>query len=606
MNKHDEDLIAEMQDLACKNAGTGIATCLSKAVDRLTVLVKEKVEFRKRSLRIWPGFVILLFVSLLCSQAGATCTTGALPFNLQNNTVADATQVMANFNQIVNGTAVNCASSGANTDITSLGGLTTPLSAGQGGTAIWTGGTSTGSANAQVVASVTPSTGFSLTQNKCVLFTAGFTNTAAAQLNVFSTGLTNVFRQSPSGPQALTGGEIIAANQVFACYDGTEYQLFDPPGQDGGLGLKTNLASAGTTDLGTVPSHNVNVTGVTTITAFGSSASVTYPYYVVTFAGALTLTYNASSLILPGTANIVTAANDTALLQYLGSGNWQVMAYSKANGTAVVNPTPLCGFTGLVIFPDGGTPNTSLDVFYDSSVLINPTGNVPIFVGIKSFVIDTTNGTVTSTANGMDGEARGNNNWVTVWGISNGTTWAGLGSLNAPPTGPTLPAGYSYYCYAGALKTNGSGNFYYSVQRGRDAQFVQGANNVAVLPLITNGVQGTSCDTTTPTWLLATIRGTTGVGIWTPSTSVSVNLLLTNAYNGNGPHYTAVAPNGSYVGAGAASTTAAAPLSLPAGAGFVASASASLIFESFSVAFCGSGTGSALWALGWRDNVNAQ
>lgn len=58
----------------------------------------------------------------------------ALPYNLTNGTTADATQVMANFNQIVSNTNSNAAHSGANSDITSLSALSTPLSVGQGGT----------------------------------------------------------------------------------------------------------------------------------------------------------------------------------------------------------------------------------------------------------------------------------------------------------------------------------------------------------------------------------------------------------------------------------------------------------------------------------------
>lgn len=58
----------------------------------------------------------------------------ALPFSLTNGTTADATQVMANFNQIVNNVNANGAHNGANSDITSLSGLATPLSVGQGGT----------------------------------------------------------------------------------------------------------------------------------------------------------------------------------------------------------------------------------------------------------------------------------------------------------------------------------------------------------------------------------------------------------------------------------------------------------------------------------------
>lgn len=58
----------------------------------------------------------------------------ALPFTLTNGTTADATQVMANFNQIVNNVNANGAHSGANADITSLSAISTPLSVAQGGT----------------------------------------------------------------------------------------------------------------------------------------------------------------------------------------------------------------------------------------------------------------------------------------------------------------------------------------------------------------------------------------------------------------------------------------------------------------------------------------
>lgn len=58
----------------------------------------------------------------------------SLPFDLINGQVADANQVMGNFDEIVNDVNDNAAASGANADITSLSGLTTPLSVNQGGT----------------------------------------------------------------------------------------------------------------------------------------------------------------------------------------------------------------------------------------------------------------------------------------------------------------------------------------------------------------------------------------------------------------------------------------------------------------------------------------
>lgn len=56
------------------------------------------------------------------------------PDLLQNGNPADATQVMANFYKIQNDVNANAAENGANSSITSLTGLTTPLSIAQGGT----------------------------------------------------------------------------------------------------------------------------------------------------------------------------------------------------------------------------------------------------------------------------------------------------------------------------------------------------------------------------------------------------------------------------------------------------------------------------------------
>lgn len=88
------------------------------------------------------------------------------------------------------------------------------------------------------------------------------------------------------------------------------------------------ISSATTTDLGSVPARAVTVTGTTTITGLGTIKAGTIKF--VTFSGILTLTHNGTSLILPGAANITTAAGDTAVLVSLGSGNWRCMAYQRA------------------------------------------------------------------------------------------------------------------------------------------------------------------------------------------------------------------------------------------------------------------------------------
>lgn len=94
--------------------------------------------------------------------------------------------------------------------------------------------------------------------------------------------------------------------------------------------IGANIASAGTTDLGAVSGLRHLITGTTTITSFGTvSAGI---WKVVVFQGALTLTHNATSLILPSGANITTAAGDVAIVQSEGSGNWRCLSYSRATG----------------------------------------------------------------------------------------------------------------------------------------------------------------------------------------------------------------------------------------------------------------------------------
>jgi hypothetical protein len=159
-----------------------------------------------------------LWLVAVPAWAGVPCT---LPFNLQNGTTADATQVMANYNALVNCLTL-AAAAGVNSDITALTGLTTPLPPTEGGTSFYIGGTSSGSANAQVISSVTPT--FTLQAGSKVSFTAGFSNSGPLQINVASTGLLNVYRHSQFGATLTVGGEVVAGQRVVLEYDGAQWQ----------------------------------------------------------------------------------------------------------------------------------------------------------------------------------------------------------------------------------------------------------------------------------------------------------------------------------------------------------------------------------------------
>lgn len=116
----------------------------------------------------------------------------------------------------------------------------------------------------------------------------------------------------------------------------------------GGTGtIASSSASAGILDIGTVKNEVLSITGTTTLTGLGSTA-ITGTRKFINFTGALLLTHNGTSLILPnGGSNITTAAGDTAVAVALGSGNWRVVSYQAATGFALAANA---NFTGAVNF----------------------------------------------------------------------------------------------------------------------------------------------------------------------------------------------------------------------------------------------------------------
>ncbi len=526
---------------------------------------------------------ILLYLLPSLAQA-ATCTS--YPFTLQNNTTADATQVMANFNTVRNCVVNNAAGSGVNTDITSLTGLTTPLSPAQGGSSVFIGGTSTGTANAQIVSSLTP-TGFSLISGYRVTFTPGSTNTGAATLNINSSGATAVNRVGHSGLEALTGGEMVAGNIVEAIYNGSVLVLLSS--DLSGVGARTSIAGAATTDLGTVPTHNAFVTGSgATITAFGSSAAATDPIYLVSFAGANTLTYNATSLLIPGAANITTAANDTAVIEYLGSGNWQVLSYTKASGAPIIPILPVpAAFANLAVKV---ASNTTVTVTADFVTLYDGTNTVTV---PQNSTIDLgTNGAV----NRLDAGTVATNTWYAIFVISNGTTAGGLASTSA--TAPVMPSGYTFKARVGWVRTiNASATLFGTWQFGRQAQYVVGLAQTTVPRNIDNGTKGTY-NTTSPTL--------TGVSVATfvPATASAIRITAVNAYAGAGTANVLVAPSTSYGGVNNGPTGnngMVYPIWMTSGVSH--GQSAQFLLESTSIAWASDANGGAINCLGWEDNL---
>jgi len=109
---------------------------------------------------------------------------------------------------------------------------------------------------------------------------------------------------------------------------------------------------------------------------------------------------------------------------------------------------------GLIGINNSVTPNTQYDLSADTVVLRN-TSDGTIAVRTATGTITNDTGLAGSAANGRDqAGAFSASSWVHFYFIWNGTTLATLSSTVAPPTGPTLPTGYTHWAYAGAVRYN--------------------------------------------------------------------------------------------------------------------------------------------------------
>lgn len=286
----------------------------------------------------------------------------------------------------------------------------------QNGAFIW-GGTAAGTADA-ITFNLTPTLN-AYTTGLTVRFLANGTTTVTnPTININAAGAKTVKDQDGN---ALSVGDIASGTVYEAVYDGTDFRIYVASSQDlsdyvtgpasatdnavalfdgtGGKTLKdgvpigvaagnilkvdqsnTNTASATTTTLGTTIQHTI--TGTTTITAFGGVAGVRYQ---VVFAGVLTLTHNASSLILPGGANITTAAGDQAEVYMITASTCRVK-YTKASGqpvaatSTVTRVTEVSASGSAVDFTSIPSNANSITLSF-SDVSLDSAGNILVQIG---------------------------------------------------------------------------------------------------------------------------------------------------------------------------------------------------------------------------------
>ncbi|MEI6558285.1 MAG: hypothetical protein WCO00_07730 [Rhodospirillaceae bacterium] len=211
----------------------------------------------------------------------------------------------------------------------------------------------------------------------------------------------------------------------------------------------SDLAAAPAIDLGGASGNYLTVTGSgVTITALGSAPAGAER--LVRFADAVTLVNDDLRLILPGGADLTTAAGDLALFISEGGGAWRCVAYTLAayapgaggggGGGGGVGPRGPAGTPGSVWFSGAAAPSSA----------IGTTGD---------YYLNLTTGEVYTRSTGGWGSPSGS-----IRGASGATGAAGATGSQ----GPAGPAGSAWHEGSGAPASGlgGNGDYYLNISTG--------------------------------------------------------------------------------------------------------------------------------------------
>jgi len=262
-----------------------------------------------------------------------------------------------------------------------------------------------------------------------------------------------------SNPIVLDSGGNLPSGGVIWLTSGTPYKAVyapsndtDPPASpyrtiDNLSGINDVTAAAAGTEWTAGPA--VTYIGSTQFSVLGDqTATLTVGRRVrTTNTGGAVYGYITTSSF-GATITTVTIATDSGSLD----SGLSSMSYGLLSSVNVSYPTPIVSsykVVGCNCLNNSGTPNTQFDMNADAVVLKDSSNRTVVRTNPGSI---TNNVSTASSANGRDqAGAFTASTFVYFYWIWNGATLATLSSATAPPTGPTLPSGYTHWAYAGAV-----------------------------------------------------------------------------------------------------------------------------------------------------------
>jgi hypothetical protein len=258
-----------------------------------------------------------------------------------------------------------------------------------------------------------------------------------------------------------------------------------------------DVASAGTINLNAIRGDLVDVTGTTTITAVTLAEG---QERTVRFTGILTLT-NGASLVLPGNANITTAAGDIVKFRGYASSVVRAVSYSKLGGgslgaflnmqtitaTGAGTYTPTAGMRFCIIDMQGGGGGSGGTTGAGGQSCVGGAGGsgarmqllaTAANIGASAAVSIGIAGTAGTSGNNAGGT--GGDTTITI----NASTWTSAGGVGGGGNTSSASAKASGTAGAGGANTTGSNATLIRARAGQTGSygFSNGATAAIIMP----------------------------------------------------------------------------------------------------------------------------
>lgn len=301
-----------------------------------------------------------------------------------------------------------------------------------------------------------------LTEGMIARFKVAADNTGAVDIT-FGGSTKDLFRYYNSTTSAgveLAAGDLRAGQQVEIIYDGTRWQLLSA------LGSMPVIVGtdAGSTDAYAItPSPSVRAyADITGIPVVFKANTINTP------AATLEVSGLGSAKPIVKSYNVAVSDGD------IKAGQWVTVVYDGTNfqlQSPVTTGTPAVirdVARGLVARNHSTNPTYQITLTADEVALKDGSGNSLLASSVSVTVDISTTGTNGRATGGTEPGSEQNSTWYYLWIISNGTTTAGLLSVNNPVENGALPSGYTYRALVGAVYNDSGGDLDTFYQSGRD------------------------------------------------------------------------------------------------------------------------------------------